>query len=172
MKRFLEKKEQEKQMVEEEQACSLKSAVPVPSKTADSADCSQGREGQLVLQLEPGGGVQPGVMTREAAEIPQLDGEDEEDIHEPEELIKLVYKFEHEKSGGDSETLVKRMKETMPSKVVKDIFVSHREDKVSGYGRKYNVYVTILTIVKGTEKQVKWPCAVNGFLDVTFLGKR
>ena len=66
MKRFIEKKEQEKQKVEEEQACSLKSAVPVPSKKADAVDCSQGHEGQLVLQLEPepAGFVQPiGMVT-------------------------------------------------------------------------------------------------------------
>ena len=105
-------------------------------------------------------------MTRGVAEIPQLDGE--EDIHESEELVKYVYKFDHEK-GPDSKNLVEIMRKPMPSNVVKDIFVKHREDNVSGFGRKYNAFVTILTIVKGKEKHIKWPRTVNGFLDVTFL---
>ena len=105
-------------------------------------------------------------MTRGVAEIPQLDGE--EDIHESEELVKYVYKFDHEK-GPDSKNLVEIMRKPMPSNVVKDIFVKHREEKVSGFGSKYNAFVTILTIMKGKEKQIKWPRNVNGFLDVAFL---
>ena len=59
----------------------------------------------------------------------------------------------------------------MASDVVKEIFVNHREDKKSAFGKRYNVFVATLTIFKGKEKQVQWPRTVNGFLDVTLLGK-
>ena len=154
MKRFIEKKERDKQ-----QQGSVKSA--------DSAGLSQCIDGQLILQLDVG---EPEVRVVQAAEIPQLDGEVVA-VGEPEEVINLAFRFDHEKGRGDQETLKLKMRETMSSEVVKDIFVSHRDDKNSAYGKKYNVFVTTLTVYKGKEKQVQWPRTVNGFLDVTLLGK-
>ena len=168
MKKFIEKKEQDKQKVVKEQACSLTSAVPMLTQSADPADCSQGRgEGQIVIQLG-GGGQQTvdGVVV--TADIPQLDGEAA--VKEPEELVNLVYRFDHEKGRGDKETLKAKMRETMSNEVVKDIFVNHREEKKSAFGKKYNVFVTTLTVFKGKEKQIQWPRTVNGFLDVTLFG--
>ena len=49
------------------------------------------------------------------------------------------------------------------------LFVKHRQDEVSGFGIKYNFFVTIMSIVKGKEKNIKWPRTINEFLDVTFL---
>ena len=154
MKKFIEKKEKDKQ-----QQGTVKSAV--------SADLSQGLDGQLILQLDVG---EPEVRDAQAAEIPQLDGEVAA-VGEPEEVINLAFRFDHEKGRGNQETLKVKMRETMSSEVVKDIFVSHRDEKASAYGKKYNVFVTTLTIYKGKEKQVQWPRTVNGFLDVTLLGK-
>ena len=125
-------------------------------------------EGQLILQLDVDEGVQP-VDEVVRADIPQLDGESVG--KEAEEVIKLVFKFDHEKARGNKETLWREMRKTMASDVVKDIFVNHKEDKRSEYGKKFNVFVTTLTIVKGREKHVQWPRTVNGFLDVTLLGE-
>ena len=165
MKLFIEKKEKEKQMVEK----TTVPVVPGPCQSAESADCSHGRDGQLILQLDVGGGGEPvdGVVT---ADIPQLDGEAAA-VKETEELVKLVFKFDHEKGRGDKETLKNKLRETNARDVVKDIFVNQKEDKRSAYGKKFNIFVTTLTILKGKEKEVQWPRTVNGFLDVTLLGE-
>ena len=80
MKKFTEKKESDKQ-----QQDTVKSAV--------SADLSQCIDGQLILQLDLG---EPEVRVVQAAEIPQLDGEVVA-IGEPEEVINLAFRFDHEK---------------------------------------------------------------------------
>ena len=92
-------------------------------------------------------------------------------MKETEELVKLVFKFDHEKGRGDKETLKNKLRETNARDVVKDIFVNQKEDKRSAYGKKFNIFVTTLTILKGKEKEVQWPRTVNGFLDVTLLGE-
>ena len=48
------------------------------------------------------------------AEIPQLDGEAEVHVNIPEEVVKHVYQFDHQKGRVDRETLVNIMRETMP----------------------------------------------------------
>ena len=103
---------------------------------------------------------------KKAAEIPQLDGGAEQ-----EEVIKLIYQFDHQKGRGNRKVLEKNMRETMPFEIVRDILVNQNEEKRSKFGKKYNVCVTTLNIVKGKEQQVKWPETINGFLDITFLGK-
>ena len=82
---------------------------------------------------------------------------------------KLVYQFDHQKGRGDKEALEKNMRETMPIEIVREVFVNHLENKVSRFGKKYNVFETTLTIFRGKEKEVQWPEVVNGFLNVTFL---
>ena len=54
----------------------------------------------------------------------------------------LVYQFDHQKGRGDKEALEKNMRETMPIEIVREVFVNHLENKVSRFGKKYNVFET------------------------------
>ena len=137
IKKFIEKKEMVKQ----------NASSDLVTQSDESSDCRNSQEVQLVLELKAVAGVQQ--QHEGGAEIPQLDGEAEVHVNIPEEVVKHVYQFDHQKGRGDRETLVNIMRETMLEEIVKDILVNHIEDKSSSFGKKYNVFRTTLTIIRG-----------------------
>ena len=67
----------------------------------------------------------------EAAEIPQLDGGDAEE----EEVVRIMYQFEHQKGRGDKTDLEKNMREAMPINIVRDILLKQREETYQSWER-------------------------------------
>ena len=102
-RRRLDKFQTSKSFVQEELEKQKK--VEEEEQPAEAADCSNDQGGPLVLQLEAAEGAH---HVKKAAEIPQLDGGAEQ-----EEVIKLIYQFDHQKGRGDRKVLEKNMRETM-----------------------------------------------------------